>query len=369
MKKIISYALITVILIAGLFVLTACGNKTEDGAEKPSKEVENIYANAETCELNDKWNGLNVKFAYPKDKEFELKYTTKKATYQGVTLTSKKNLNAEIEVKFDGVTANAIEKRKENYAEDTEKYTGIEDIEVAGYKGYTVSITDYSGTEKYVFLMLEKDESAEENSAHEWYSLGISIQKYSSYSEPEFDAVEYYNSEDFQNLLKSIIFTKTEPYSVDGVLGQNRDLAVKNLVAPNENYRVSQYPDTNGVMSAYILQDGKYNGSGAYFRVYSMEGIDAEKFGTLDKVLEYYQGSSFNYTYTDGKAGNLDVKIEHRPNQTSTSEKYSVWDAGYFEKDGKPYAFLYYRYEDVPEEIGTQLIDDVLDGMFLVTEE
>ena len=367
MKKFISYVLVVAILIVALFVLTACGNKNED-ATKPSKEVENIYANAETCELNDKWNGLNVKFAYPKDKGFELEFSTKQMEYQRVELVSE-DINCDMEVRFDGVYAKEIENRKENYAEDTEKYTDIEDIEVAGFKGYTVNITDYSGTEKYVFLMLARNEAVEENEYNAWYALGISLKADSSYGDVKFDAKEYYNSEDFQNLLKSIIFTKTEPFSVDGVLGENRDLAVKKLTAPNEQYTVSQHPDTNGVMNAYMLKDGKYSGSGAYFRVYSMQGLDSEKFATLDKVLEYYQGGSFKYTFTDGKAGNLDVKIEHRPSQTTTSDKYAVWDAGYFEKDGKPYAFLYYRYEDVPEEIGTQLIDDVLAGMFLVNEE
>ena len=79
MKKVISYVLIVALLVTALFVLTACGNKEKD-ANKPSKEVENIYANAETCELNDKWNGLNVKFAYPKDKGFKVEFTDKSRT-------------------------------------------------------------------------------------------------------------------------------------------------------------------------------------------------------------------------------------------------------------------------------------------------
>lgn len=366
MKKIISYVLIVTLLITALFVLTACGNK-EGEADKPSKEVENIYANAETCELNDKWNGLNVKFAYPKDKGFELEFSDKKMEYQRVELESD-DMNCDMVVKFNAVYSSEIENRKANYAEDTEQYSNFEEIEVAGFKGYAVDIKDYSGTNKVVFLMLARNEAVEENEYNAWWALEISIEAQSSYADTEFDAVTYYSGEEFQNLLKSIIFTKTTPYTVDGVLGANRDLAVKNLTAP-EGYTVSQYPDTNGVMSSYLLPDGKYNGSGAYFRVYSMEGIDPEKFGTLEKVLEYYQKDTFKYTYTDGKAGNLDVKIEHRPSQTSTSDKYAVWDSGYFVKDGKPYNFLYYRYEDVPEEIGTKLIDDVIAGMFLVTEE
>ena len=122
-------------------------------------------------------------------------------------------------------------------------------------------------------------------------------------------------------------------------------------------------------MSAFLLKDGKYNGSGAYFRVYSASNIDKEKFGTLDKVLEYYQGSTWNYTYTDDTLAGQAVKIEHNPKATSTSDKYSIWESGYFEKDGEVFNFLYYRYTDVPEEIGTKLITEVLNGISFCNEE
>ena len=89
----------------------------------------------------------------------------------------------------------------------------------------------------------------------------------------------------------------------------------------------------------------------------------------VDKVLEYYSGGSWNYTFTDETLGDQAVKVEHNPKANPTSDKYSIWESGYFEKDGAVYNYLYYRYEDVPEEIGTQLIKDVLANMYEYTEE
>lgn len=368
MKKVLTIALVLVLLMASLFILTAC-EKGEGENGNSSNSQDKYYENAETGELNDKWNGLKMKFAYPAGKGYELTQTPKSVEYQKVTLKSK-DLNSTITLKYSPVDSNEIEKRKENYDKDTSKYTEYAEIEFAGYKGYTVNYTDYSGTKKTGLLMLCKNEAENTNQKEKWYAFEFTVEKSStSSSAAEFDAVEYYNSEDFQNLLNSIQFEKVDPIDVGGVIGANRDLAVKELKAPSDDYTVYQAPETNGIMNAYMLKDGKYNGSGAYFRVYNQSNIDKEKFATLDKVLEYYQGGTWNYTFTDDTIADLKVKVEHNPKGSSSSEKYSVWKAGYFEKDGKVFNFLYYVYEDVPTEIGEQLIKDVIANMFDVTEE
>ena len=370
MKKLISILLIMALLVTALFTLTACGNGG-DGEERAETveqdtvstiDVSKYYENAETGELNDKWNGLNVKFAYPKDKGFELTHSDEKEENPKVTMKST-DLNCKIELSFIKAAADEATKRVERYATDTEKYAEATEIEYAGYKGCSVNYTDWSGTKKFVLLMLgEADEE-------QWYGLSISIEKSSTFSTAaEFDAPAYYNSEDFQNLLNSVQYSKTEPVEIDGVLSQNRDLVVKKLTAPNADYTVEQYPDTNGVMNVFLLTDGQYKDSGAYFRVYDETNIDTTKFATLDKVIEYYTGDTWKYTYTDEKLAGLDVKVEHRPNDTAPSEKYAVWESGYFEKDGKVYNFLYYRYAEVPEDIGTKLIQDVVANMYEYTE-
>ena len=365
MKKFISGLVVIVLLFTSLLVLTGC-SKSGDGGEKMDKATAKIYENAETATITDKWNGLEVKFAYPKDKGYEIEYSDQKSEYQNAYLESEE-LNSDIKIGFTVVAADEIQERKTNYEENAEDYTGFEEIEFAGYKGCVVNYNDWSGTEKMGILML-KEVKEGEGSEEGWYALEFSIAPGSTSSDVEFDAEKYYGEEDFQNLLKSIQFKLIDKVQVDGVLGDDRSIIVKTLTPPNDNYEVSQFPDTNGVMSAYMLKDGKYNGSGAYFRVYCMNNIDEEKFATLDKVLEYYQGDTWKYTYTDSTIAGQPVKVEHNPKKTETSEKYSVWESGYFEKDGKVFNYLYYRYEDVPEEIGTQLITDVLGGISFYQE-
>ena len=370
MKKLVSIFLVVLLLLTSLFVLTGC-NKGGDGngdsgEAKIDKSVQKYYDNAETGELKDKWNGLDLKFAYPKDKGYEIEFTNKKVEYQKATLKSK-DLNSKITISFVKAVSNEIEKRKTGYEQKPDEYSNIQEIEFAGLKGITTDYKHWSGNQKIVFFMLSEIEGDENNS---WYGVNILIEKLStSSSATEFDPVQYYSEEEFQNLLNSLIFTKIDKVDVDGILGSDRYLIVKELEAPSEEYTVAQYPDTNGVMSAFMLKDGKYNGSGAYFRIYSASNIDKEKFGTLDKVMEYYSGSTWNYTYTDDTLAGQAVKIEHNPKASSTSDKYSIWESGYFEKDGEVFNFLYYRYTDVPEEIGTKLITEVLNGISFCNEE
>lgn len=361
MKKIISFLLVGILLMTSLLVLTGC-NKGGNENGDIDKSVKKYYENAETGVLQDKWNGLELKFAYPKDKGYEIEFSSKKIEFQNATLESE-DLNSRIELNFNKVSADEVTKRKENYDEKTDEYTEYEEIEFAGYKGLAVNYSDWSGTKKYGMLMLTEVKEGE-GSKEGWYALDFSIEKIStSSSAAEFEPAEYYKSEDFQNLLNSLQFKRIDPVEVDGVLGDDRYIVVKELTAPNDEYTVSQYPDTNGVMSAYMLKNGKYSTSGAYFRVFCASNIDENKFGTLDKVLDYYQSGSWNYTYTDETLAGQNVKVEHNPKSTTKADKYSVWESGYFEKDGKVFNFLYYRYEDVPEEIGTQLIQDVLNGI------
>ena len=89
MKKLVSIFLVVLLLLTSLFVLTGC-NKGGDGngdsgEAKIDKSVQKYYDNAETGELKDKWNGLDLKFAYPKDKGYEIEFTNKKVEYQKAT--------------------------------------------------------------------------------------------------------------------------------------------------------------------------------------------------------------------------------------------------------------------------------------------
>ena len=364
MKKILSGILVFILLATSLLVLTGCDRGGESGGSS-AKGVDKLYANAETGVLTDKWNGLEVKFAYPKDAGYEIEFTEKSVEFQRATLESK-DLNARIQIGFDEVFSNVVESKKEDIDKKPEDYTDFQEVEYNGYKGYFVTEVDEKDPAKEGVLLLKEIEGDENE---KWYALDITLKKENAYSKDvEFDPLAYFNEDAFQNLLKSITFTQIDKVEVDGVLGADREIVIKKLTAP-EGYNVAQFPDTNGVMSAYMLPTGKWNSSGAYFRVFVPRKSSGERYGSLDEVLEYYSGHSFNYTFTDSNLAGQPVKVEHRPKATTTDAKYSVWDSGYFEKDGVVYNFLYYRYADVPEEVGTKLITDVLGGISFYSEE
>lgn len=59
------------------------------------------------------------------------------------------------------------------------------------------------------------------------------------------------------------------------------------------------------------------------------------------------------------------VKVDvsrHAIGETSSPEKYKTWIAGYFEKDGKVYDFLYIQYVGVDDSLGEKLVNNVLNN-------
>lgn len=59
------------------------------------------------------------------------------------------------------------------------------------------------------------------------------------------------------------------------------------------------------------------------------------------------------------------VKVDvsrHAIGESSSPEKYKTWIAGYFEKDGKVYDFLYIQYVGVDDSLGEKLVNNVLNN-------
>ncbi len=157
---------------------------------------------------------------------------------------------------------------------------------------------------------------------------------------------------------------KIEGKKVDGIISSNHKLIVKNLENPDENkYYVNQYPDTNGVTSIYALKEvNKYKGEGASFRLtyYGNEG----NYKDLDTCLAY-QEKTFKKKFEDYTLFGQKVKVDvsrHAIGETSSPEKYKTWIAGYFEKDGKVYDFLYIQYVGVDDSLGEKLVNNVLNN-------
>ena len=62
-----------------------------------------------------------------------------------------------------------------------------------------------------------------------------------------------------------------------------------------------------------------------------------------------------------GQKVTVDVS-RHAIGESSSPEKYKTWIAGYFEKDGKVYDFLYIQYVGVDDSLGEKLVNNVLNN-------
>ena len=181
----------------------------------------------------------------------------------------------------------------------------------------------------------------------------------------KLDVTEFAKTEELKNILSSMTLNdKIEGKKVDGIISSNHKLIVKNLENPDESkYYVNQYPDTNGVTSIYALKEvNKYKGEGASFRLtyYGNEG----NYKDLDTCLAY-QEKTFKMKFEDYTLFGQKVKVDvsrHAIGETSSPEKYKTWIAGYFEKNGKVYDFLYIQYVGVDDSLGEKLVNNVLNN-------
>ena len=146
--------------------------------------------------------------------------------------------------------------------------------------------------------------------------------------------------------------------------GNCLQVIVKNIENPDESkYYVNQYPDSNGVTSIYGLNEvNKYKGEGVSFRLtyYGNEG----NYQNLDTCLAY-QEKTFKKKFEDYNLFGQKVKVDvsrHAIGESSSPEKYKTWMAGYFEKDGKVYDFLYIQYVGIEDSLGEKLVNNVLNN-------
>ena len=183
--------------------------------------------------------------------------------------------------------------------------------------------------------------------------------------EADLDVTEFAKSEELKNILSSMtINDKIEGKKVDGIISSNHKLIVKKIENPDaSNYYVNQDPDSNGVTSIYGLNEvNKYKGESVSFRLisYGNEG----NYQNLDTCLAY-QEKTFKKKFEDYNLFGQKVKVDvsrHAIGGSSSPEKYKTWMAGYFEKDGKVYDFLYIQYVGIEDSLGEKLVNNVLNN-------
>ena len=333
-KKIILSVL--AILITLCLALTGCGANKED-------------KNKEVAKLVDEYAPFEFTIKYPKDAGYKFEADLENTPYvAGKLINEEKNIK--ISFNFSKTYESSMKKEKENKS-SKENYTEKNYTELGGYEYYDK--LNYYGAN-----LLSKNEEGS------CLQVIVKIGKNKN-NGADLDVTEYAKSEELKNILKSMTLNdKIEGKKIDGTISSNHKLIVKKLENPDESkYYVSQYPDTNGVTNIYALKEvNKYKGEGAFFRLtyYGNEG----NYKDLDTCLAY-QEKTFKKKFEDYNLFGQKVKVDvsrHAIGESSSPEKYKNWIAGYFEKDGKVYDFLYIQYVGIEDSLGEKLINNVLNN-------
>lgn len=333
-KKIIFSVLAIVITLC--LVLIGCGANKED-------------KNKEVAKLVDEYAPFEFTIKYPKDAGYKFEADLENTPYvAGKLINEEKNIK--ISFNFSKTYESSMKKEKENKS-SKENYTETNYTELGGYEYYDK--LNYYGEN-----LLSKNEEGN------CLQVIVKIAKNKN-NGADLDVTEFAKSEVLKNILKSMTLNdKIEGKKIDGTISSNHKLIVKNLENPDENkYYVDQYPDTNGVTNIYALKEvNKYKGEGVSFRLtyYGNEG----NYKDLDTCLAY-QEKTFKKKFEDYNLFGQKVKVDvsrHAIGESSSPEKYKNWIAGYFEKDGKVYDFLYIQYVGIEDSLGEKLINNVLNN-------
>lgn len=303
----------------------------------------------EVAKLIDEYAPFEFIVKYPKDEGYKFEADLKNTPYVAAKLINEEK-NIKIEFKFNKVyetsfnSAKETASKKDNYAETN--YTelgGYEYCDKFNYNGLNLLKKFEKGEYLQVIVRMGKNKS---NGA-------------------DLNVIEFSKSKEFKEILRSMsLNNQIEGKKIDGIISSNHKLIVKNLENPDESkYYVKQYPDSNGVTNFYGLNETKkYKGEGVSLRLtyYGNEG----NYKDLNTCLAY-QEKTFKKKFEDYTLFGQKVKVDvsrHAIGESSSPEKYKTWIAGYFEKDGKVYDFLYIQYVGVDDSLGEKLVNNVLNN-------
>lgn len=305
--------------------------------------------NREIAKLVDEYAPFEFTIKYPKDAGYKFEANLESTPYvSGKFINEEKNVV--ISVGFDKIASSSMKSAKES-ASKKDNYAETNYTELGGY--------EYCTNENYFGKSLL-------NQFDEFWHIAVTIkmEKYKS-SGADVNIQEFAKSKESKGILSSITFNdKIEGKKVDGTISDTHNLIVKNLENPDESkYKVVQYPDSNGVMSKYVLKDGKYEDEGAHLRIsyYGNEG----NYKDLAICIAHREKTAKD-VFKDYSLFGQNVKVnvkKYAIGESSAPAKYKMWISGYFEKEGKVYEFLYVQYVGVEDNLGEKLVNNVLNNI------
>lgn len=183
-KKIITYVLIAVLLIVGLFTLTGCGADKTEG----EPEVKAPVGKKLSFTTSDKktWD-----FYYPENAGIEVEDTSE--TYKTLKDTEE-NYKMEITLNSNTVYESDKQENKDYFPETYKEFT------LGGYEAYSYSTTSCF----YVFVLLEKSD--------DWFTtFEIELDPVSQAGNEDNGADFYANNEEVKSIINSLTYSEPAP--------------------------------------------------------------------------------------------------------------------------------------------------------------
>ena len=365
MKKILSIALIIMLLVSGLFILTGCGNNGDNAnngntSKEYSKEVE-IY----TIERDDKAGTLTFELA--KDLGYEVQKSSPTNGLTFVNSTDKSKIS--IKSYYDYIRSSNITKEEKDFYSD--KYQDYEKINIAGHDGWQIWEVNTSTTNyKSALVLTEADDS------NKVFAVGIEITQSSLTEGASFNTREFVASEDFIHMIESMKVeaaskeNKEETNKVEQAYGEfagrtdgysDKDglIFIPSYESPDPTSLRAEQRNNNVGIDNYLWntdEKAQYDASGIEVRVFPQKGT----YESLDAYKEK-KGDMYTWSKTtiDGKEYDTFVFAN-----STKAAKYSDYYSGAFMVGNKVVEFSYNMYAEVKDQsVGPKFFTQIINSI------
>ena len=355
MKKTLFIALISVLLIAGLFILTGCSKQEEI---KLSLQVDSLERT------------VSATLKYPKSDEITLEDEDEETSR--IIKNEKKNYSLDISITEDSTYAN-------NKEYDSEE-EGYEEIKFGDYSGYIVKGTfDVEGK-------IALEDLSDQNIC---VYLRFELEPIESYDENDdkVDPADLYKLDEVQKILKSIKYDKGENTKeetkaaiekkeeeekttnygeykdksrTEGTSDKEGLVFIPSFTSPNaDRYRAEQANDNVGVDNYLWYIDGSsaYTDSCIQVRIFP-------KTGTYNNIDEYKKEQGDLYHWSKAKIGGTEYDVYTFGSSSSKPAKFSDYYTGAFMVGNKVVGFSYSMFAEIPDQdLGPKFFKQIIDSI------
>ena len=348
MKKVISFMLVMVLMLSGLFVLTGCENNTDNnGATNNSSNEQKEESKNEKFEIEAKFGG-KLSFEMPKDTGYELTVDTNKGTL-------KHNENdSTITLFLMNTSKSSIIMKEKDFSASA--YTGYTETKINGLDAYFIKKSNNFAVQYGILL----DEYDKDNG--KYHGVKIEVSK-NSLKLDEFDPAAFVETDAFKTLLNSLKFEfdseevakieeenkKMKNYGefesrTDGMSDKKGLIFIKKYDSPNEAlFKAEQRNDNIGIDNyLWYKGDSSYKDTSIEVRIFPQEG-------TFENIDAYKTKKGNMYTWDKTTIAGKEYDTFKFSN-SSPIAKFSQDVQGAFMVGNRVVEFSYTMYKDIEDQ-------------------